>query len=62
MDECRLVTFNMPLKTKYLLPWFGHILESNDALTLLKTLKIIWPAFQLVTEDPILNLSLCICF
>ena len=27
----------------------------------LKSLKIIYPAFQLVTEDPILNLCLCIC-
>ena len=29
--------------------------------TLLKSLKVIFPAFQLVTEDPILNLCLCIC-
>ena len=42
---------------------FWHLLEIYDIYCrlLLKSLKIICPAFQQVTEDTILNLCLCIC-
>ena len=54
MDECRLVRFNMPLKIEYLLPWFGHILESNDVFTLQNYLALILVYFAGVVQ---LNLA-----
>ena len=59
----------MHSKTNYFLTLISGVIklyEINYLLnfigaTMLKSLEIICPAFELVTEDPILNLCLCVC-
>ena len=50
MDECRLVRFNTPLLIYYLLPWFGHILESNNVFTLWNYIALIAEFFASVVK------------